>query len=86
MWCRHREQTLDTVGEGESRMNWESSIETYALPCVKQTAVGSCRITQEHSVVLWQPRGVGRGEAQTGGDTCVLMADSFCMAEANVKL
>ena len=30
-----REQTLDTVGEGGSGKNRESSIETYALPYVK---------------------------------------------------
>ena len=29
---RHREQTLDTAGEGEGTTNWESSIETYILP------------------------------------------------------
>ena len=27
--CRHREQTVDTVQEGDSGMNTESSIETY---------------------------------------------------------
>ena len=26
---------VDTAGEGEGGMNWESSIEIYALPCVK---------------------------------------------------
>ena len=26
---------MDTVGEGEGEMNWESSIEMYALPYVK---------------------------------------------------
>ena len=29
---------VDTVREGESRMNGESSIDIYILPCVKQIA------------------------------------------------
>ena len=29
------------MGEGEKGANWESSIETYILPYVKQTAIGS---------------------------------------------
>ena len=32
---RHREQTLDTVEEGQGWMNWENSTETYTLPYVK---------------------------------------------------
>ena len=36
--CRHREQTVDTVGEGEDGMNRESSIETYTISYVKQIA------------------------------------------------
>ena len=32
---KHKEQTLDTVGEGEGGMIRESSIETYALPYAK---------------------------------------------------
>ena len=28
-------QTYDHLGEGEGGMIWESSIETYTLPCVK---------------------------------------------------
>ena len=31
---------MDTVGKGEGEMNWESSIETYTLPRVKETANG----------------------------------------------
>ena len=33
--CRHREQTLDTMGEGEGGMNQESSTEKYTLSYVK---------------------------------------------------
>ena len=29
---------MDAVGKGESRMNGESSIDIYVLPCVKQIA------------------------------------------------
>ena len=34
---RHRleDRLMDTVGEGEGRTNWESSVETYKLPYVK---------------------------------------------------
>ena len=32
---------VDTVGEGEGGTNWESSMETYTLPEVKQIASGS---------------------------------------------
>ena len=32
---------VDRAGEGEGGMNGESVTETYALPCVKQTASGN---------------------------------------------
>ena len=31
---------VDTAGEEKGGMNWESSTETYTLPCVKQIASG----------------------------------------------
>ena len=31
---------VDTAGEGEDGVGWESSIGIYTLPCVKQTASG----------------------------------------------
>ena len=35
-WRRRLENRLgDTVGDGEGGMNWERSMETYTLPCVK---------------------------------------------------
>ena len=37
---RHREQTVDTVGEGEGGADWERSPETSALPYVKWIAGG----------------------------------------------
>ena len=29
---------VDTAGEGEGGRNWESSVDIYTLPCVKQMA------------------------------------------------
>lgn len=31
---------VETAGEGEGEVNWESSMDVYPLPCVKQTASG----------------------------------------------
>ena len=42
---------VDTVGEGESGMNGESSIDIYIPPCVKQL-VRSCYITQRQPGAL----------------------------------
>ena len=33
---------VDTVGEGEGEVNWESNTDIYTLPCVKQTASENC--------------------------------------------
>ena len=45
-------------------------------------------ILQTYLGALWWPKGVGwwkRREAQEGGDTCIIMADSSsCMAETNM--
>ena len=50
---------VNIVGEGKGEMDWESSIDICALPCVKQL-VGSCCVTQEaRPGALWWPRGVG---------------------------
>ena len=38
---RHREQTVDTAGEGEGGTNGETSMETYTLPYVKYIASGN---------------------------------------------
>ena len=35
-----REGPVDTAGEGEGRMNWESSTDICTLSCVKQTDSG----------------------------------------------
>ena len=31
---------METAGEAEGELNWESSMDVYPLPCVKQTASG----------------------------------------------
>ena len=36
-----KNRLLDSVGEGEGGMIWESSTETYTLPCKRQRAGGS---------------------------------------------
>ena len=39
--CRHREQTVGSVGEGEGGMNLESSTTTDTLPYAKGIASGT---------------------------------------------
>ena len=64
---------VDTAGEGEGGTSWESSIETYTLPDVKQTASGKFLYnTGCQPGALWQPRwwdsmGVVK-EVQEGGN------------------
>ena len=53
---RHRckEQTVDSVGEGEGGMIWENSIETCRLPYVKQIASpGLMHETGHSGLVHW---------------------------------
>ena len=73
---------MDTVGEGEDGMNWESSMETFTLPYVKYVASGNLLSdTGSSSPVLcddlerWDEVGGGR-EVKEGGDTCIPTADS----------
>ena len=53
----------------DGRMNWESSIDIYTLPCVKQIASGKLLCNRELSSVLCDDHGVewGGGEADSGG-------------------
>ena len=37
---------VDTVGEGDGGMNWESGIDVHTLPCVKQMANAKLLYTQ----------------------------------------
>ena len=51
---------VDTAEEGEGGTDWESSIETLPVPCVKQTASGKPLCNSELSLLLCWPRQVGR--------------------------
>ena len=78
---------VDTAEEDEGGTNWGSSIDIYALSCVKQM-VGSCWLTQEvQAGALRWPREVGWGqgtEAREGRVIHIIMMDSHCCtAETN---
>ena len=79
--CRARdtdiENRLDTVRGGEDGTNWESSIDMYTLPHVRERANEKLLNNTAQLGALWQPRGVG---------SCVLVAGCSCMAEANAIL
>ena len=52
----------------EGGMYWESSVETYTLPYVKEIASGNLQFMQgAQPGTLWQPRGEGRGGTWEGG-------------------
>ena len=67
------ENGLHIGWEGEDGMNWESSIDIYTLPCVKQIAGGTCCIAQGAHLDGWD--GGGGREAQERGDICIHKAD-----------
>ena len=84
------EGLVDTVGEGVSGMNWERTIDTYALSHIGWRA-GQKMLGSTGSPVLrpvmTQRDATGEGrEAQEGGDICITMTDSCCMAETNITL
>ena len=56
---RHKEQILDSVGEGEGGMIWENNIETCILQYVKQMTSASSMHEAGHSkpVLLDNPGG-----------------------------
>ena len=62
---RHRckEQTLDSVDEGEDGMIWENKIETYILPYVS----ASWTYEAPRTGALWQPGG-DRVGGERGGE------------------
>ena len=70
---------VDIAWERESRANWESSMETYAICSVMQGAQPSA---------LWQPRGAGDGrEIPDGGAISIPVADPcWCMAKPSTIL
>ena len=86
-----KDQLLDTVGEGEGGMIWDSGIytEIYTLPYVRRMAGGNLLYnTGNPKLVLDDHLEGGMGsEVQKGGDVCMPMADScLCMVEAITKL
>ena len=56
---------MDTVGQGESGPDGETSMETYTLPYAKQVTSEKHRVQPS---VPGQPRGLG-GEGRWGGDS-----------------
>ena len=46
------DRLLDTAGEGEGGTNWESSTETYTLPCGRQLTGGAVQHRELNTVVL----------------------------------
>ena len=76
-----KNRLLDSVGEGEGGMIWESSIETCVLPHVKQiTSASSMHETGHSKPVPWEhPEGQdGEGYGKGGfkmRNTCIPMAD-----------
>ena len=91
-WKNPKLKMCIIAGEGENGMNWESSIETYTLTCVKQTVnwkllynTGSSNPVLCDNLEGWDEVG-GRREVQAGGDICMPVADScWCMAETNTN-
>ena len=90
----HMENRLvDTVWEGDGWTNWDSSMETYTLPYLKQRAsgnllydVGSSNQGLCDNLEGWDGVESGR-EVLEGGDIYIPMADScWCMAETNTIL
>ena len=81
---------MDTVGEEEGGMIWESNMETPTLPYVKWTAseslpydAGNPKLVSCDNLKGWGAEKNG-GRAQERGDICIPMADSCgCMAEAS---
>ena len=70
---RYKEQTLDSVGDGEGEMIWENSTETCILPYVKQMTNARCmkQSTQSQCFGPTQRDMVGRemrGGFSTGGN------------------
>ena len=82
---------MDTVGEGESGMNGESSINTCALLGVRWTAGEKLPCSTGSpvwcSVMGWRDRmGAGEG-AKEGREVWVITPDLHCcMAETNTTL
>ena len=78
-------------GEGEGRMNWENTIDTDTLPCIKQRASGKLLYSMESSAwcsVMTQQGGRGgEGRFKRREYMHTYTADSLgCTAETNMTL
>ena len=64
-----KNRLLDSVGEGEGGLIWETSVETYTLPYVKQIDSGSLMYDSgQPKPMLWsQTRGKWWGERWEAG-------------------
>ena len=84
---RCKEQTLESVGEGEGGMICENDIETYILSCNKRIAsLGSIQDTGCLGLVHWDTQRDGMGRVVGGGfrvgNSCTPVVDSCqCMAK-----
>ena len=87
-----KNRLLDSVGEGEGGMIWETNIETCILPYVKYIAspgsmheTGCSGLVYWHDPEGWDGEGGGRGFRM--GNTCTPMAESCqCIAKTTTVL
>ena len=73
---------MDSVGEEEGGENWENSIETCIISCMKRVdSPGSIHDTGCLGLVHWDDLegwyGEGGGRRVQDGNTCIPVADSF---------
>ena len=78
---------------GKERVGWikRISLKYYILPCVK---IDSGKFSYNAGSLVWcfvmtwrGGMGMGGRQLQEGGDTCILMVDSFCLtAETSTTL
>ena len=93
-WKDIEKGVVNTMGDGEGGMNWESRIETYtSITNVKYLASGNLLYDMRNSKPvlcdnLEERDGVRGGrEVQEWGGICVPIADShWCMAEIKIIL
>ena len=79
---------MDTVGEGESGMDGESSINIDVLSGGRWTA-GENVAQGAQPGALWWPAGMGwveDTEAGKRGDVCIIMADLHCCMAETIKI
>ena len=70
---------MDIVRKGEDGTNWESDIDMYTIPCVKQIASGKLLYSPGSSALCddLEGWGGGVGERYERGDICIQVADSL---------